>query len=172
MPYARLSGSWETLERTGDGRTTIAVRDDDASGVAMSYPYAERDGHDDVNKIAVVINGEAEYVLVSTSVMSAEAADRLVGDRPVDREVIPRPEYNDLDDGEVVRTLDGDRVVVIEPETDDWFVGTVELFRDPARARRAWLTRFSLLERRAAAVQRVVEGVGLRRVVNAVSVRR
>lgn len=173
VPYARLSGTWEVLERTPDGRTTVAVREDDVSGVAMSYPYAEREGgDDDVNKIAAVTNCEAGYVLVSASVVDADAVYRLVADRTVVCEAIPRPEFNRLEDDDIVRTLAGDRVVVVEPETDDWFVGTVELFRDRARARSAWFDGFPLLERRAAAVQRLLDGVGLRQVASAVERRR
>lgn len=167
LPYASVRGSWEVLRRTGDDRTTVAIRDDEDAGVAVSYPYAEwRDGGSESLKVGVVRNLRQGYVLVSGSFGSVEAIPESVTDGREQRRV-SLERFTDLSDGEVMELLEGGRPVVVEDGSEAWYPGALQLFESTRAARDAWLRNFPRLEKRFVAVERLIRGTDLRSVIDA-----
>lgn len=165
VPHARLTGQWDVLRTTDDGRTTIALREDGESGVAIGYPYAEwsSDG-DEALKVAAVRNADQGYVLVSASFASRDAIDA-VTDSTVDRRTIDLADYNALSNREVMRLLDGGTLVLVDVGQEQWFPGAIQLFEDVTRARETWLESFPRVRERFTAVERLLSGVGLEQVI-------
>jgi hypothetical protein len=166
IPHARLDGGWNVLETTDDGRTTVAIREDERSGVAIAYPGGEpnspsgRDGSG-VRQVAAVVNLVGEYVLVAATLESPDLLGTLVKDRDGDLHVLDRSEYEALSRGTVQRLLEDRTLLMIEAEQPGQDPGAIQMFEDVGRARRNWGERFPALEERFFAVERVLGDVGL-----------
>lgn len=160
IPHARLDGGWNVLDRTDDGRTTVAVRDDERSGVALTYPGIER-GDSGIERVAAVLNLVGEYVLVAASVRSGEALGALLEDRDAEAHVLDRTEYEAMSRRTMRRLLEDETLLVVEPGTPGEHPGTIQLFDDAARARSVWGSEFPDLGDRFFAVGRVLSGVGI-----------
>lgn len=161
IPHARLDGGWNVLETTGDGRTTVAVRDDERSGVAISYPPIEG-GDPGVKQVATVVNLVGEYVLAAARVRSAESVESLVAGTDAGAHLLERSEYEALSRGTVNRLLEDETLLVIEPDHAGQHPGAIQLFDDVGRARTTWGEQFPALEERFFAVERVLGDVSLR----------
>jgi hypothetical protein len=168
IPHARLDGGWNVLETTDDGRTAVAVREDERSGVAMTYPSVER-GDSGVERVASVVNLVGEYVLVAASVRSVCSMEGLVAATDGDVHPLDRSEYEALSRRTINRLLAGETLLVIEPETPGQHLGAIQMFDDVGRARSAWGQRFPTLAERFFAVERVLGDVGLRELAHRAS---
>jgi len=161
VPHATLTGSWEVLRRTGDGRASVAVRSDERSGVAIAYPYAESGAS--ALKIAAVRNTVQDYVLCTGSFQSVEAIGNCLGtDSP--RRRIDLERFERLGDAATSRVLAGGTVLVVDVGEDRWYPGALQLFESVEAVRDRWLRSFPNLGDRLVAVERVTKGVDLRAV--------
>lgn len=165
VPYARLTGSWEPLRRTTDGRTTVAVRTDERSGVAISYPFAEgNDGGQEVLQVAVVRNLPNSYALISANFTSMGGLPPGVrGADKIKRVALER--YNWLTDETITQLLRDGTLVLVTDVEEQWFPGCLQLFDDPAAVSNSWLDAFPTLAERLAAVERITSGRDLRTVI-------
>ncbi|PSQ17515.1 hypothetical protein BRD00_07370 [Halobacteriales archaeon QS_8_69_26] len=153
VPHALLSGDWEVLRETDDGRPAVALRDDGVTGVALAYPPGAE------AKVALVVNAEAEFVLLTARLGSLSPVGDLASDPETMR--IPASELDAMDRARVTAMLSDGNPLVVVPDGDGWDPCVLQLFEAVQPARETWAARFPDLDERTIAVKRLVDDVDL-----------
>jgi hypothetical protein len=161
IPHARFEGGWKVLKETSDGRTAVAVREDECAGIAMVYPAVESADYDGIERVAALVNATGEYLLLSASFESMASVEWLLADRTVSIASVPPEGYRGLSGSDIRDLLSDGTLMIIGPGRDDPFPGALQLFEDVATARSTWVEPFPQLDNRLVAIQRLLADVDL-----------